>query len=69
MTTVAVSLAVLVVVLIAAVAFVGWRDRQRLASREDPAVARDAAATQAQGAAERHGAQGAVWQSGQTPGM
>ncbi|MDT0528169.1 hypothetical protein RM555_04070 [Micromonospora sp. DSM 115977] len=66
MTAVAVSLAVFVVVLIAAFVFVGWRDRNRLSSPEDSAAMRDAASTQARYAAERHGAQGEVWRSGQT---
>jgi hypothetical protein len=67
MTAVVVSLAVFVVVLLAAFVFVGWRDRNRISSPEDSAAVREATSTQAQYAAERHGAQGEVWRSGQTP--
>ncbi|MEU4779092.1 hypothetical protein [Micromonospora sp. NPDC023633] len=67
MTAVVVALTVFVVLLIAAFVFVGWRDRKRLSSHEDSAAARDAASAQARYAAERHGAQGEVWRSGQTP--
>ncbi|MEU9510387.1 hypothetical protein AB0D32_29370 [Micromonospora sp. NPDC048170] len=67
MMAVVVSLAVFVVVLIVAFVFIGWRDRSRLSTPEDSAAVRDATSTQARYAAERHGAQGEVWRSGQTP--
>ncbi|MCX4389011.1 hypothetical protein OG777_19045 [Micromonospora peucetia] len=67
MTAVVVSIAVLVVLLIAAFLLVGWRDRKRLSSHEDSAAARDAASARERYAAERHGAQGEVWRSGQIP--
>lgn len=58
MRTVLVSLAVFVTVLVAVVAFVSWRDRNRSSSPDDPAAVRDARADQARHEAERHFVQG-----------
>ncbi|MEU7928096.1 hypothetical protein [Micromonospora sp. NPDC049801] len=65
MTSLVVSLGALVVLLVAAFVFVGWRDRKRLSSPEDSAAGRDARSAQERHAAERHGAQGDVWRRGQ----
>ncbi|MFF0230594.1 hypothetical protein [Micromonospora sp. NPDC005254] len=65
MTSLAVSLGAVVVLLIAAFVFVAWRDRKRLSSPEDSAAGRDARSAQERHAAERHGAQGEVWRRGQ----
>ncbi|SCL64321.1 hypothetical protein [Micromonospora chersina] len=58
MTTVLVSLAVFVALLVAVVAFVSRRDRNRSSSCEDRAAVRDAGADQARHEAERHFVQG-----------
>jgi type II secretory pathway pseudopilin PulG len=48
----------------AAYGYVAWRDRRRLSSAEDSAAARTARSTQERYAAERHAAQGDVWNRG-----
>ncbi|WP_128763505.1 hypothetical protein [Micromonospora sp. MW-13] len=67
MTTVMVFLGAAVALAVAAFVLVSWRDRRRQSGPEDSAAAREAASTQERYAAERHGAQGEVWQRGQTP--
>ncbi|MGW1058454.1 hypothetical protein [Micromonospora rubida] len=67
MTTVLVIFGSALALAVAAFAVVAWRDRQRQSTPEDSAAARAAASTQERYAAERHGAQGEVWQRGRTP--
>ncbi|WP_327033429.1 hypothetical protein [Micromonospora ureilytica] len=54
MTAVVISLVVAVVLVVAAVVFVGWRDRNRLSSDEDPTSAREASTDQYRHEVERH---------------
>ncbi|MFI5835635.1 hypothetical protein ACIA5A_18350 [Micromonospora sp. NPDC051300] len=58
MTTVVVSVAVLLVLVLTVVAFVSRRDRDRLSSEEDRAAVRHAGADQRRHEAERHLASG-----------
>ncbi|MBQ1071927.1 hypothetical protein KBX06_01915 [Micromonospora sp. C31] len=67
MTTVLVFLGAVVALTVAVFVVVGWRDRRRSTSAEDAAAARAATSVQERYAAERHGVQGEVWRSGQTP--
>ncbi|NBE80674.1 hypothetical protein [Micromonospora rubida] len=68
MTTVMIVFGSALALAVAAFVVVAWRDRRRQSTPEDSAAAREAASTQERYAAERHGAQGEVWQRGQTPG-
>ncbi|MFU8872304.1 hypothetical protein [Micromonospora sp. SL4-19] len=54
MTTVAVSLVAFVVLVVAVVVFVSWRDRNRLSSNEDSTAVRQATIDQHRHEAERH---------------
>ncbi|MFI1193240.1 hypothetical protein ACH4T9_08265 [Micromonospora sp. NPDC020750] len=65
MTTVMVIFGSALALAVAAFVVVAWRDRRRQSTPEDSAAAREAASTQERYAAERHGAQGEVWQRGQ----
>ncbi|WP_405104753.1 hypothetical protein OG559_16245 [Micromonospora sp. NBC_01405] len=65
MTTVMVVFGSALVLVGIAFIVVALRDRRRQSTPEDSAAAREAASTQERYAAERHGAQGEVWQRGQ----
>lgn len=58
MTTMAVTLVGLLVLVAAVVAFVAWRDRSRHSAAEDSGAVRQAVADQNRHEAERHFAQG-----------
>ncbi|WP_406044429.1 hypothetical protein OG799_08060 [Micromonospora sp. NBC_00898] len=64
MRTFVVVLAVFALLVAAAVAYVGWRDRRRLSSDDDPEVVRAARAEGHRREAERQHAQSDGWNRG-----
>ncbi|MCW3816073.1 hypothetical protein ONA91_16650 [Micromonospora sp. DR5-3] len=62
--TVLVVLAVVAAVVAAAVGYVGWRDRRRLSSDDEPGVVRAARAERHRRAAEREHVQSDGWNRG-----
>ncbi|WP_141714779.1 hypothetical protein [Micromonospora mirobrigensis] len=65
MRTIWIVLGVVVLLGLMSIWYVARRDRARTTSGEDTAATRAATAEQERHAAERHGAQGGVWQRGQ----
>ncbi|MFI7607635.1 hypothetical protein ACIBTV_21185 [Micromonospora sp. NPDC049366] len=61
-------LGIVALLLVGAAAYVGWRDRDRLPSRDDDLAARDARAAQQRHEIQRHQSQADTWQAGRNEG-